>query len=194
MADDVMSLLHYLDLPAAHFVGSSFGGCIVQTIAKRYPGRVKSMVLVCSFLKPSMRLVQYGTLRLEMIDAGMPGPLVARFLALAGLSNSYMDIPGTVDRVIAAGPYPIGRIGLKNQLDAMLGFDSRGWIGDIGCPALLIGAQDDILVDLSDLHCMASVVKDSKMYCMQRVGHVPMLEVPADFNAALLEFFASQNP
>jgi hypothetical protein len=94
-------------------------------IARRHRDAVKSVVLVCSFVEPSARLVQYGGLRVEMLEAQMPDPLVGRFLVFAGLSSDFMKVPGVVEAMVATGPQPITKIGLKHQLAAILSFSSR---------------------------------------------------------------------
>jgi pimeloyl-ACP methyl ester carboxylesterase len=48
MADDVAGLLDALDLRAAHVVGVSMGGFMVQELAIRHPGRVLSLASIMS--------------------------------------------------------------------------------------------------------------------------------------------------
>ena len=48
MAADGIGLLDALDVQAAHIVGASMGGMIVQIMAARYPDRVLSMTSVMS--------------------------------------------------------------------------------------------------------------------------------------------------
>src|SRR5574341_2547039 len=45
LADDVAGLLDTLEVPAAHLVGVSFGGFVVQEFALAYPERVRRVVL-----------------------------------------------------------------------------------------------------------------------------------------------------
>jgi 3-oxoadipate enol-lactonase len=48
MAADVMALLDYLDVRAAHVLGHSMGGRIALTMALTWPGRVKSLIMAAS--------------------------------------------------------------------------------------------------------------------------------------------------
>ena len=48
LAADAVGLLDALDIPAAHIVGASMGGMIVQTIAIEHPDRVLSLTSIMS--------------------------------------------------------------------------------------------------------------------------------------------------
>ncbi len=63
-ATGLVELLDAEQLPSAHFVGLSWGGMIVQTIALQAPERVEKMVLVDSALDPS----DEGREQLQTID------------------------------------------------------------------------------------------------------------------------------
>src|SRR5437899_862801 len=140
MAADTVGLIRSLGLASAHFVGHSFGGCIVQAIVRRHADAVRSAVISCSFLKANARLAQYGRLRIEMQRAATPDPIVGRFMSLLCFSNAFLAPPGVADQLAEAGPHPISEVGLNGQLHAVLAFDSRAWISDLRCPPLLIGA------------------------------------------------------
>lgn len=48
MANDVVALLDYLKIPAAHLCGHSMGGRIALEMALNFPGRVKSLIMAAS--------------------------------------------------------------------------------------------------------------------------------------------------
>ncbi len=72
MTDDVVGLARTLKLGAVHLVEHSFGGCIVQNIAYKYPELVKSIVIANSFAKANVRLRLYTEIRAELINANAP--------------------------------------------------------------------------------------------------------------------------
>lgn len=55
MAADVMALMDYLQVPAAHLLGHSMGGRIALCLAQNFPGRVKSLIMAASGSGPAAR-------------------------------------------------------------------------------------------------------------------------------------------
>ena len=71
MVEDLSAFLDALNLPKAVFVGHSFGGCILQHFAVRYPARLQALILsntnACNLIPQGItagvqaRLDGYGT-------------------------------------------------------------------------------------------------------------------------------------
>jgi pimeloyl-ACP methyl ester carboxylesterase len=55
MAVDIVSLMDYLNIPAAHLLGHSMGGRIALSLAQNFPGRVKSLIMAASGSGPAAR-------------------------------------------------------------------------------------------------------------------------------------------
>jgi len=181
LADDVAELLKALKVESAHVVGHSFGGCIVQTLAYKHPQLCKSIVIASSFIKANMRLRLYGETRLEFIEAQAPETAVIKFISMFCFSNQFLSQPRKVDELIEAGFFPISTQGYQNQLNALLTFNSTAWINQIKCPALIIGADEDLVADIEDSQKMASAIQNAEYYGFENVGHVPQMEAPEKF-------------
>lgn len=194
MADDVAALIKALRLKSAHLVGHSFGGCIVQTVAHKYPKLTKSVVIASSVLKANMRAVLYIQIRSELEKAKAPSESIIKFISLLCWSNNYLSKPGMIQQLVDNGFYPMTKKGYRNQANAMLTFDSRTWIGEIKVPCLIIGADEDLLADLEDSQEMHKTIKNSEFYCFKKVGHVPSVEQPKIFNQLVLKFLSKQTP
>lgn len=52
MAEDVVQLMNYLDIPRAHILGYSMGGMIAQELAINHPDRVNKLMLCSTFARP----------------------------------------------------------------------------------------------------------------------------------------------
>ncbi|TFF86843.1 MAG: alpha/beta hydrolase [Promethearchaeota archaeon] len=59
LADDIRSLMKYLNLDKAHIIGWSMGGIIVQKFAIKYPERIEKLVLINTVMgAPSKQAVE----------------------------------------------------------------------------------------------------------------------------------------
>jgi len=61
LADDTIGLLDALGIRRAHIMGTSMGSQIAQTIAAKYPDRVRGLILVVGFTRalPLMRAIGF---------------------------------------------------------------------------------------------------------------------------------------
>lgn len=200
MADDTAALVKELQQSgviknsAVHFIGHSFGGCIVQDLARRYPELIKSMTIANSFLSPNMRLILYGTTRLELIKAGAPQNSTIKFIAALCWSNNYLSRPGMVEQLVNIGFFPITIAGYEHQWHALATFDARSWVHEIKCPALIIACDEDLLANVEDAEHIAASIEGAQYFCFHKVGHVPQIEQPEAFNTLALEFITKQAP
>src|SRR5689334_10267494 len=55
MAADIIALMDYLKIPAAHLIGHSMGGRIALCLTQNFPGRVKSLIMAASGSGPAAR-------------------------------------------------------------------------------------------------------------------------------------------
>jgi 3-oxoadipate enol-lactonase len=55
MATDIVALMDYLNIPAAHLLGHSMGGRIALCLTQNFPGRVKSLIMAASGSGPAAR-------------------------------------------------------------------------------------------------------------------------------------------
>jgi pimeloyl-ACP methyl ester carboxylesterase len=87
----------------------------------------------------------------------------------------------------AGGP---GMPGFLLAMDALLSYDFRDRLGEIGCPTLIIHGEDDMLVPVADAWEFRRLIPRSRLLILQDTGHVPMLERPQTFNDVVGEFLA----
>jgi 3-oxoadipate enol-lactonase len=194
MADDTAELLRALQQAGlvrpgkAHFIGHSFGGCIVQMVARRYPELVQSIILACTFTKFNVRGRLYAEARLELIKAGAPEASIVKFITLLCWSRKYLAQPGMVEALVRGGFFPITIKGYEGQMHAAATFDSRAWVHEIKCPCLVLSADDDILATVEDGEYLCHSMPHAEFYCFKDVGHVPFIEQPELFNQLVCDF------
>lgn len=188
MADDTAALIKDLNLGAVYLVGCSFGGCIVQMIAHKYPELIRSAVISNAFPEANMRVSLYADIRLELIKANTPQESIVKFITLMCWSNKYLSKPGMVEKLVRDGFYPITIKGYEGQLHAAKTFNSRDWLKDIKVPFLVMASDDDLLVSVKEIQNIAKSIPNAEYFCFEDVGHVPFIETPEIFNKKVLSF------
>jgi 3-oxoadipate enol-lactonase len=192
MADDAVGLIKALQLNSVNLVGSSFGGCIVQTILHKYPEIAKSAVLANTTSQFSVRGRLYAESRLELMKAGAPNDSIVKIITMLCWSNKYLSRPGRIECLIAAGFFPITLAGYESQLNALLTFDSAAWFKNIKTPCLIISSDDDLLVSATECEALAHNNPSAEYYCFNDTGHMPILEQPEQFNKLVFDFIAKR--
>jgi pimeloyl-ACP methyl ester carboxylesterase len=180
MASDVIGLMDALDIEAAHVVGMSMGGIIVQLCAIEHPGRVLSMTSIMS-----------GTGNRDMVRQGPPPSLRATASLEPKTADTreervslFMD-----DQRNMAGPHgfdedewlPIMEAqidrawhpdGEARQLAAIRACPQRDeGLAGLGVPVLVIHGRDDPLVPFAHGEHTAKVTPGAELLAIEGMGH-----------------------
>jgi 2-hydroxy-6-oxonona-2,4-dienedioate hydrolase len=176
-----------LGITRASLVGNSLGGWAVAAYTLAHPEKVDRLVLVdaagfalteqldpriVNGLNPSTRdaikqvmsLVFYNS-QMFATDAGIDAFFTRRMSAGDGY---------TIQRFIDS--ISRGEDALDNQLAA------------IKQPTLVVWGKEDGLTPLAMGERFKKEIPGSEIFVIQKCGHVPQLEKPAEFNSALLKF------
>src|SRR3990167_8371489 len=126
MADDVIALCDALKLDACHFIGSSMGGMILQSLAYRYPERVLSAVFENSMMQIDVRFALFAKGRLNLMQKGLPKKAEIAITLGWVFSSDFLNQANMLEALIETQknyPYPMTEVGYRNQLSALLGFN-----------------------------------------------------------------------
>ena len=187
-AEKVASMLSKLNVPSFWLVGHSMGGMLAQVIAAQHRDRCEGLVLSCthkgrakaqseplsedvqSRIDQRMRLndLEYGTLRIERMLSTTLSPELHEFL------------------VSIAGKIRVK--GIKWGGRAMQYLDTTPYLSNIGCPILILSAQDDIVIKPKALEALISDLPNAEHIEMTGVGHAPYCEDAERFNGLLEQF------
>jgi pimeloyl-ACP methyl ester carboxylesterase len=177
MADDTAGLIESLGLGSTHMVGVSMGGMIVQSLAIRHPGRVKSLASIMSTTgdprvgQPSpealatlMRPVSRD--RAENIENGV---LSWRTLRSPAHPFDTGAVREYVTRAYDRSFYPAG---VARQLAAILSqADRTAALGGVTVPTVVIHGADDPLIHVSGGEATARAIPNARLQLIAGMGH-----------------------
>jgi 3-oxoadipate enol-lactonase len=170
-------------------VGHSMGGMIAQTMLRRRPDGYAAAVLACT--SPAF---------------GNPGgefqnKFIADRLAPLDAGKSMADLaPRMVDAIMASPPDSAARAlaievmsavpadTYRAAVQCLAGFDERANLARIRVPVLCLAGEKDPNATPQVMERMAGKIPGARYVCLAGVGHLPNLEAPAAFDAAILEF------
>jgi 3-oxoadipate enol-lactonase len=187
----VLGALDALEIDRVHVVGHSLGGALAVDFALAFPHRTRTLVLVSPVVRgrPTgiaawprcVELARAGRLA-EARDCWLADPLFARTRehpsALATLRALAADYDGGHWRGESSTPFEIP----EPQGDRL---------AELRAPTLVVAGDRDLPAFVDFANEYASTLPHARLRVMAGVGHVPNLEAPAAFDAALGEFFAS---
>ena len=188
LAADAFALLDHLGLEAAHLVGVSMGGMIVQTMAIEHPKRVLSLTSIMSTTGKRSVGWQHPRLLPTLIGRRGRGRTAyaegaAAIWALIG-SPLYPNDPESVlakanetfDRGYSAG-------GVLRQMMAVTTQENRSaQLRAVRVPALVVHGTEDKMVHVSGGRATAAAIPGAELLLVDGMGH--------DLPPALFETFA----
>jgi len=190
LAEDCAHVLDALDAAEPAVVcGLSMGGYIAFAFQRLYPERVGALILTATRPAPdssegkAARDQAMATAKEKGVDA-----IVEAMLPKMLSTKTTASRPDIVERV--------RRMMRTTSLEGILGDlaglrdrpDSRPGLGDIRCPTLVIHGTDDQIIPPPEAEAMQAAIEGSKIRLIRDAGHLPNLEQPDAFNAAVREF------
>jgi pimeloyl-ACP methyl ester carboxylesterase len=170
MASDVIALLDYLEIEAAHLVGWSDGGIIGLDMAINNPDRL-------------LKLVAYGA---NYIPAG-----VRTDIGESAVFNAYVERALTDYATLSPAP---------ENVDAFLTNIGNMWatepqfteeqLGSITTPTLILDGWEEEAIYPEHAFEMAGLIPGAELLLMPDVGHFAMFATPEAFNSIVLEYLS----
>jgi len=200
LAGDVAGVLDALQVERAALVGHSIGGYVALAFFRMYEERVAGLALVASHVAedasrnanadPAQRELAAGrddlAARLERdgtMDAAVDSYL-PRYFAPSAYRERLELVERTraiMQRQNARGCAQLVR-GMKERLD------SHDLLEDVRVPALVIAGAQDAYLKAETLRETAAAIAGAEFVQLAGVGHLPMLEAPAETANALAAF------
>jgi 3-oxoadipate enol-lactonase len=189
IAEDVEFTLAKSGLEKAVLVGHSMGGMVVQTMLRRRPDAYSAAVLSCTspaFGSPTGDFQKkFVADRLAPLDAGRRMADIAPEVA-DGLMGSDADPAGRAVFIETYGATP--EVTYRAAAQCLVSFDERANLPHIRIPVLCLAAERDGNAPPPVVEKMASKIPGAYYFCIPGLGHMPNLEQPAAFDAAIFNF------
>jgi pimeloyl-ACP methyl ester carboxylesterase len=172
-AQDVVGLLDFLQIPKAAVVGWSDGAITGLQLAMTKPDRVS-------------RLFAFGAnSSLDGLKAnGARSPVFANFSA-----RCKAEYP-------ALSPHPERWGQLVDGLRVMWRTEpnfTKQQLGQANLPTAISDGEYDEIIKRDHTEMMARAIRDARLLIQPGVSHFAMLQNPAEFNAAMMEFLTATN-
>jgi abhydrolase domain-containing protein 6 len=189
----VLSLTETLGIKQFHLAGNSMGGAIAVRTAWLAPSRVKTLGL---FNAGGVRAVE------SEFDVSLRkgvNPLVIR---------NAEDFPKVIEWAMAEPPFmpwPVASVMARRSVaradinDKIFGdlqrdnsLDQSRILGEVVAPALVLWGDRDRLLNVGNADAFVKAMPAATRVVMQGIGHMPMLEAPAESAQIYVNFLAAQ--
>lgn len=189
-AADVEALLDTLGVARAVVCGLSMGGYAAFALFRRAPGRFRGMILADTRPQADSADARAGRLKLiELARRGGPPAVADEMLPkLLAPASRQANVERRV-RSIAEANTTAGLVGALLRM--MRRPDSVPLLGQIACPALVVVGSEDRLTPPDVAREMQRQIPSARLEVIDGAGHLPNLEQPEAFNAALSRFLVS---
>lgn len=190
-ADQVAQLLDQLYIKKAIIAGESMGGYVALTFLKKYPDRVKGLVL-----SNTQAIADNSELKKNQNKAAID-------VLVDGSENLVNDF---MDKALAADSPEQNRLVLQNMLmvqspfaiaSALRGMSFRKDLSQVlahtTVPVLIITSDKDLFIPPQQSANMHALAKNSRLVVINDAGHLSNLEQPEQWNHAVIAMFKGQN-
>jgi pimeloyl-ACP methyl ester carboxylesterase len=195
LARDVEAAIAERGLRRPALVGHSLGGMVAQTALRRRPDGYAAAVLCCTspaFGDPGGEFQRkFVADRLAPLDRGQSMAELAGSI-VDGIVGPAPDAAGRELAVACMAAVPADTY--RAAVRCLTGFDERGNLASIRVPVLCLSGEHDSNAPPRMMERMAARIPGARYVCLAGVGHLPNLEAPAAFDAAVIGFLRAVLP
>ena len=191
-AADVVDLLAELGIARATIGGCSMGGYAAFALLASRPELVDALILADTRAgadSPEGRANRRNML--AIVDREGPQGVAREMMSkLIGPSTRETDssIEANIRRLIKQQSPAAIRSAILRMMHRP---DQTALLPSIKVPTLIVAGEDDEMIPVTESERMAAAIKGSTLVKIPKAGHLPNLEQPDAFNAALGSFLSS---
>lgn len=191
LADDIAGLMDAAGFDRAHVVGHSTGTGKATCFAVRHASRIDKLVLAAPWTHGDPDLQVLQNMRKAAARTMSPDHYV-HFNALLIYPPEYRRTH--FDRFQALAREALGKPqdaeGITARLDAILALDARPLYPRIGCPTLVMGARDDLVMPVWHAEEAARAIPRAQLDVREDGGHMFPETSTAQFVRTVTRFLA----
>jgi pimeloyl-ACP methyl ester carboxylesterase len=194
LAEDTVALLDALHVAGpAVICGISMGGYVAQHVAARHPRRVAAVILADTKFEADSPAARAGradlAAKVGRLGLGiLADAMIPRLLAASDDARTAVDraaIEGLLRRSITGQSVETVQAALAALGDRP---DMTEAMRTLAIPTLLVGGAEDAITPPECLEAAEEAMPNARLLIVPAAGHLPPLEQPEIFNAAVLEF------
>jgi pimeloyl-ACP methyl ester carboxylesterase len=191
IADDVAELLDHLGIGAAHILGISFGGFVVQEFALAHPDRLKTLVLASTsfggpnHVAPSMEVLAAFT----SVEGLNSAERIRHYFGTAFSADFAAREAKTVDRFCRLREEnEVPRDVYLQQLQSAMAFNAEERLAAMTAAALVITGDDDAVVPPQNSKNLVDRLPNAMLETIHGGGHLAFVEKAGEFNSRVTAF------
>ena len=170
LAADSWHILDTLDVKQPVLCGHSTGGAIVQEMELMRPGAARGIILSGTWAGPNLFMTRLFQLRQEIL-ARMP-ECYAELSALLGSPPRYLhEAPDVLQRAMDHVPSEAEARVTRERMHALLAHNCRDRLAHITTPALVLGAEDDMIVPAYLQEELVALLGNYQLHMFDKGGH-----------------------
>ncbi len=194
---DVAALLDALGIAKANIVGTSFGAEVGLLLAATRPERVSSLVTATA-TSVATEVMGNGGGELARAcreaaagrGAETVGEMLIPFFYSPAYAAAHRDELAARAAQIALLPAWWFEAAAK-LLASIADLDLRPVLGRIACPVLVLAAEKDLVMPLTQTRALAAAIPGARLEVVEGSGHVLVVEQPERFAQSCLDFLKS---
>ena len=189
IADDAAAVLEHAGVPRAVVLGISMGGYAAFALVRRHPRLLRALVLADTRAgadSPETR--RSRSLQAEKVrqsgTASLAESMVPRLVGRTSQAERPAVVAAVRDAILAAPP--------RGVVDALAGLaaraDSTPTLREVRVPTLVVVGAEDEITPPAEAEALTRGIAGARQVTIPRTGHLPSLEDPAAFDAAVRPF------
>jgi pimeloyl-ACP methyl ester carboxylesterase len=191
-ARDIAGLADHLGVERFVLGGLSMGGQIVLECQRRFPGRLRGLVLADTSARAETAAGRAERARAadRLLREGMAG-YAAEVLPKMVAPANITALPAVAEHVttmMTAAPPEGAAAALRGRAERP---DYTATLGTVAVPTLVVVGSDDEFTPVADARYLADRIDGATLVVVDGAGHMPNLERADEFDAALAGLLAT---